>query len=49
MARVFGTHRLYNVYEPLRVRLLDCTDNAVRQIVDLVGRPVHWPPWVQLG
>ena len=31
--------RLYNVYEPLRVRLLDCTDNAVRQIVDLVGRP----------
>jgi len=31
--------RLYNAYEPLRVRLLDCTDNAVRQIVDLVGRP----------
>lgn len=31
--------RLYQVYEPLRVRLLDCTDNAVRQIVDLVGRP----------
>lgn len=31
--------RLYSVYEPLRVRLLDCTDNAVRQIVDLVGRP----------
>ncbi len=31
--------RLYDVYEPLRVRLLDCTDNAVRQIVDLVGRP----------
>src|SRR5262249_6901225 len=31
--------RLYRVYEPLRVRLLDCTDNAVRQIVDLVGRP----------
>jgi hypothetical protein len=30
--------RLYHVYEPLRVRLLDCTDNAVRQIVDLVGR-----------
>lgn len=31
--------RLYDVYEPLRVRLLDCTDNAVRQIVDLVGSP----------
>jgi hypothetical protein len=28
--------RLYAVYEPLRLRMLDCTDNAVRQIVDIV-------------
>ena len=31
---------LYDVYEPLRVRLLACTDNAVSQIVDIVGRPL---------
>jgi hypothetical protein len=31
--------RLYNVYEPLRIRMLDCTDNAVRQVMDMVGRP----------
>jgi hypothetical protein len=31
--------RLYSVYEPLRLRMLDCTDNAVRQIVDVVGWP----------
>jgi hypothetical protein len=31
--------RLYNVYEPLRMRMLDCTDNAVRQVMDMVGRP----------
>jgi hypothetical protein len=31
--------RLYDVYEPLRVRMLDCTDNAVRQITDMAGRP----------
>lgn len=31
--------RLYSVYEPLRLRMLDCTDNAVRQIVDIVGWP----------
>lgn len=31
--------RLYSVYEPLRLRMLDCTDNAVRQIVDIVGSP----------
>ena len=31
--------RLYSVYEPLRVRLLDCTDNAVQEVVDLVARP----------
>lgn len=30
--------RPYSEHEPPRVRLLDCTDNAVRQIVDLVGR-----------
>jgi hypothetical protein len=30
---------LYSVYEPLRVRLLDCTGNAVRQIIDMIGRP----------
>jgi hypothetical protein len=31
--------RLYSVYEPLRSRMLDCTDNAVRQIVEIVGWP----------
>jgi hypothetical protein len=31
--------RLYNVYEPLRIRMLTCTDNAVRQIIDMAGRP----------
>jgi hypothetical protein len=30
---------LYSVYEPLRIRMLDCTDNAVRQIMDMAGRP----------
>ena len=29
--------RLYDVYEPLRMRMLDCTDNAVRQIIDMAG------------
>lgn len=31
--------RLYSVYEPLRVRMLDCTDNAVRQIAEIVQAP----------
>jgi hypothetical protein len=31
--------RLYSVYEPLRVRLLACTDNAVRQIAEIVQAP----------
>jgi hypothetical protein len=31
--------RLYGVYEPLRVRMLDCTDNAVRQIAEIVQAP----------
>jgi hypothetical protein len=31
--------RLYSAYEPLRVRMLDCTDNAVRQIVEIVYAP----------
>ena len=31
--------RLYSVYEPLRVRMLDCTDNAVRQITEIVQAP----------
>jgi hypothetical protein len=31
--------RLYSVYEPLRIRMLDCTDNAIRQITDMAGRP----------
>lgn len=31
--------RLYEVYEPLRVRMLDCTDNAVAEIIALIGRP----------
>jgi hypothetical protein len=31
--------RLYSVYEPLRVRMLDCTGNAVRQITEIVQAP----------
>ena len=31
--------RLYSMYEPLRVRMLACTDNAVRQIVEIVQAP----------
>lgn len=31
--------RLYEVYEPLRVRMLDCTDNAVAEIITLTERP----------
>jgi hypothetical protein len=31
--------RLYETYEPLRVRLLDCADNAIRQLVVLAGPP----------
>jgi hypothetical protein len=31
--------RLYSVYEPLRVRMLDCTDSAVRQIAEIVQAP----------
>jgi hypothetical protein len=31
--------RLYSVYEPLRVRLLASTDNALAQIADIVARP----------
>jgi len=27
------------VYEPLRVRMLDCTDSAVRQIAEIVQAP----------
>jgi hypothetical protein len=30
--------RLYEVYEPLRVRMLDCTDNAIAEIDRLVGQ-----------
>jgi hypothetical protein len=30
--------RLYSVYEPLRIRMLGCADNAVRQIIDMAGR-----------
>lgn len=33
--------RLYGVYEPLRVRLLAATDNAVAQIADIVARPAR--------
>lgn len=31
--------RLYSVYEPLRVRMLDCTDNAMRQIAEIIQAP----------
>ena len=37
--------RLYSVYEPLRVRMLDCTDNAVRQITEIVQAPDPGRPW----
>jgi hypothetical protein len=33
--------RLYEVYEPLRMRLLDCTDGAIRQLVDVLARPTR--------
>jgi hypothetical protein len=31
--------RLYETYEPLRVRSLDCTDSSIRQLVVLAGPP----------